>query len=720
VTPAAGSDPASWLLDGRTGWRTAVPQGVSVGRSLRLGAAPGGPHSVDSRGGSLGGLTLPSGVAAGQNGHVYLLGRTRIRQLDPLRAAFVPLPGIGGRGVDARRLRRPRGLAIVGRDLYVADTGHARVTVFALDGLAVRHVWRGESVSGTQPGVPRPRPWRPVDVAAHGDTGYVLDQRHGRVYAHLRGAEGLRLVVANPGAAGRWTRLAVDRDGRLYLFDRSACRLDAYDPQGTSLGPIPEADDVRDRFDPPPVRVDHLDRLQLPAGTAGLPAGTGGLLVDREGRPARVRDSDPPPPPAYLTSGSWISNALDSAIEDCQWHRIEFSLGQLPAGTRIKVLTHAGPVPQPGTELTGLRDELWDTNYTETGAMQRPSPGGAPFNGHRELLVQSHPARYLWLRIVLEGDGSATPAVDRVRVHYPRESYLSYLPAVYSADDESRWFLERFLSIFQTEWDALQQKVATSARFFDPAAVPPGKALAYLADLLAVRLEGTWSAEQNRRLVEAAPPNVPRRGTVAGLRAQVRVYLQNLTGLQADALAGQPVIVESFRERDHLMLSTAGVDRLGASPPLWSPSAVGRLQLGGYATVGEAQLVSVGDPEHDLFGAYAHRFSVFVPAAWVPDLATERMVRRVLEREKPAHTQYALCLVEARLRVGVQSTVGVDTIVGGYPATRLTDTGTDPGASSSRAPSGRLGFDTLLTMRAGARPQQVGRGGVVGTTTAVT
>lgn len=169
------------------------------------------------------------------------------------------------------------------------------------------------------------------------------------------------------------------------------------------------------------------------------------------------------------------------------------------------------------------------------------------------------------------------------------------------------------------------------------------------------------------------------------------------------------------------MLSTAGVDRLGAGPPLWSPSAVGRLQLGGYATVGQAQLVSVGDPEHDLFGAYAHRFSVFVPAACVPDLAAERMVRRALDREKPAHTRYELCLVEPRLRVGVQSTVGVDTIVGAYPATRLADAGADAGAgaSSSRAPSGRLGFDTLLTGHAGTRPQQVGRGEVVGMTTTV-
>ena len=266
-----------------------------------------------------------------------------------------------------------------------------------------------------------PRPWRPVDVAAHGDVGYVLDQRYGRVYAHPRGAERLRLVLASPGAAGVWTRLAVDRDGRLYLFNLSTRQLDVYDRQGTSLGPIADADDVRDRFDPPAVSVDQWAACTC-RRYCRAPGGHGGLLVDREGLPSRVRESDPPPQPAYLTSGNWISNALDSGIEDCQWHRIELALGSCRRGpgSGTDHAERSSPVRQ---RVAGLPDELWDTHYAETGAMQPPNPG-APFDGHRELLVQSHSARYLWLRIVLEGDGFASPALDAVRIHYPRESGL--------------------------------------------------------------------------------------------------------------------------------------------------------------------------------------------------------------------------------------------------------------------------------------------------------
>jgi hypothetical protein len=36
-----------------------------------------------------------------------------------------------------------------------------------------------------------------------------------------------------------------------------------------------------------------------------------------------------------------------------------------------------------------------------------------------------------------------------------------------------------------------------------------------------------------------------------------------------------------------------------------------------------------------------------------------------VEREKPAHTEAAVCPVYPRLRVGIQATVGVDSVVGG-------------------------------------------------------
>ena len=135
---------------------------------------------------------------------------------------------------------------------------------------------------------------------------------------------------------------------------------------------------------------------------------------------------------------------------------------------------------------------------------------------------------------------------------------------------------------------------------------------------------------------------------------------------------------------------------------------IGRLQLDEFSREGEVRLVSIGDPQHELFQAYAHRFRVFVPAAWVRTAQAESMVRRALNAEKPAHTSYDLCLVEPRLRVGVQCTVGLDTIVGDVPLTYLAcldkDCVVNAGEAPSRPPHGLLGYDTVLAARPARRP----------------
>jgi hypothetical protein len=147
---------------------------------------------------------------------------------------------------------------------------------------------------------------------------------------------------------------------------------------------------------------------------------------------------------------------------------------------------------------------------------------------------------------------------------------------------------------------------------------------------------------------------------------------------------------------------------------------VGRLQLDVFAREGEVRLVSTGDPERDLFHEHAHRFQVFVPSAWVRTRAEEDLLRRALDTEKPAHTQYQLCLVEPRFRLGIQSTVGVDTILGAYPVAVLAGRHRDE-VPENRPPRQRLGYDTVL----GCGP--VWRGGMplrpgarVGTNTVLT
>ena len=93
-------------------------------------------------------------------------------------------------------------------------------------------------------------------------------------------------------------------------------------------------------------------------------------------------------------------------------------------------------------------------------------------DGDNDLLILSGPGRFLWVRLDLLGDGYSTPSVSSLRLEYPRNSYLRFLPAVYSADPGSADFLARFLAIAQTHIEDIEARLADMPALFDPLAVP--------------------------------------------------------------------------------------------------------------------------------------------------------------------------------------------------------------------------------------------------------
>jgi hypothetical protein len=89
---------------------------------------------------------------------------------------------------------------------------------------------------------------------------------------------------------------------------------------------------------------------------------------------------------------------------------------------------------------------------------------------------------------------------------------------------------------------------------------------------------------------------------------------------------------------------------------------------------------------------------VLMHPARAGDAAAIERVRAIVEREKPAHVAYHLCIARAEFRVGIQSRLGVDAIVSGRATpTRLSDADAAGGALVlGGAPRGRLGPDNRI------------------------
>jgi phage tail-like protein len=335
------------------------------------------------------------------------------------------------------------------------------------------------------------------------------------------------------------------------------------------------------------------------------------------------------PAGAFRTTGSFTTNPLDSNIEACTWHRVRI-MGNVPAGTSVSISSCS-------------------SDDTVNWSPQLPC---AVLTGkHPDCLVQSPPGQFLRLAFTLQSTGADTPRIHGIEVFFPRKSYLQYLPSVFQDDDESRLFLDRFLSIFQTTFDDMDHRLDNLWQVFDPL-MTHDSAFPWLAAWLALPIDPTMSLSQQRELLKSAFSTYLIRGTVQGLEQLIQAY----TGIEKIR------ILEHFKVRNWTFLGASSGLNEGAR--LWSRNFYARLQLGVQSTVGEFLLTNAPIPASEPYDWGANQFTVLFPASPYTVSDTAAAVQTVLDREKPAYAQAFLSPVFPRLRVGIQATLGVDAYVG--------------------------------------------------------
>jgi phage tail-like protein len=223
-------------------------------------------------------------------------------------------------------------------------------------------------------------------------------------------------------------------------------------------------------------------------------------------------------------------------------------------------------------------------------------------------------------------------------------SLLDYLPAIYQdltdGDDPAKGgqFLGQFLQPFErvmlssqcdalrgkgtdgppADIESLEDKIARINLLFDAESTPEAF-LNWLASWVALALRSDLSPSRQRGLVAKITHLHRIRGT--------RRYLEEVLKLHLDALAS--VTDEDLPSLEIANHSTVGVDTyLGGGP-----SFVFQVKL-----------------------AFSQKENDFT--ARQRQLACE-----VIDLERPAHTWYELRVIFPRLQIGVQSTVGVDTVL---------------------------------------------------------
>ena len=353
--------------------------------------------------------------------------------------------------------------------------------------------------------------------------------------------------------------------------------------------------------------------------------------------------------PAQFGDPAGLSaDSFDSGLPGCLWHRLLLDAHR-PSGTSITIqaracddpelLTNAQWVAQPTPYLRGGGSELpWADPWADRrgdARDPRPLPDGM---GTYELLFQGVAGRYLQLELTISGGGRATPLIRSLRAWYPRFSYVEhYLPSVYAENDLPDLFLQRFLANPEGLFTALEEKIEHSHLLLD-ARTAPAADLPWLAAWFGLALDPQWDETHRRFLIRHVDRFYRLRGTVTGLVATLRAYLQATLdeGIFASAQAGAGGVrlVERFLTRD------TGGAAYGAPAERPDP-----------------------DPMTRAANA-AHRFDVLVPASLSAD--QHAMVQRIVAANGPAHAAFALRTFDELFVIG-QARLGLDTELGSAP-----------------------------------------------------
>lgn len=734
LIPRPPHDPTSLLLNFLVGWQAASLDQVELtsGGSMQLMLAPDSQRSLGEAGGSFGGLTTPANMALAGDGNLYLLDAEslQLKVFDRCSCSFQSVRCFGGAGTGPRQLNDPHGIAICSGNLFVCDTGNHRLSVFALNGFVLRGFWLPDAKESGLTNA-----WEPFDLAfdPHGKV-YVTDPANGCI--HVFSASGSWQKTLS--GLGEVTWIAVDCQDNLYVVvsgpPDSVIRIDA----GGARAPAdqtPEA--IATLFPRLPFEVDaegllHLGTLCEESGEITGNDKTPAIkcppqqpvergLFDLNGNPV-IRCSTPTIS-QYQTSGKFLSESLDSAFYRCQWHRV-IVRGDIPPGSRISIFTHTAEAELTNDQIQSLDENQWDTNQAATEVT----------DCKWDCLVRSGGGRFLWLKIVLQSNGKVTPRIDSIEIEFPRISLRRYLPAVFGEEPTSADFTDRFLSLFDTTLRSIESEVDRQARFYDPLSTPAERDpktgadfLSWLGSWIGVTLDRNWSEQKRRQFLKRAGSLFDLRGTPEGLRQELLVFLDMAARVccnnpnaefcctPAPANCGPtkrapstweppPLILEHFKLRRWLFL---GAGRIGDQAVLWGKRIINRSQLNDGAQVGLTQLKTVPDQLHDPFSFYAHKFTVFVPASYRQSETQRKGLENILRGSRPAGTVANVEYVEPRFRIGFQSMIGFDSVVGRYPG----------GVTLNQTPLSRASVLTKPANKQGGPGLEIGNQSRIGSTT---
>jgi phage tail-like protein len=292
-----------------------------------------------------------------------------------------------------------------------------------------------------------------------------------------------------------------------------------------------------------------------------------------------------------LLQALYYSPEMDSQSTETVWHKIQLE-ASIPEETQIRISYFA-------SDLKNHPFPMWSN----------------PIVNPRDALFFEAKGQYLRLKVEFHASEQKTPQLHRLRAYFPRTSFLSYLPAVYQEDPTSQYFLERYLSLFGTFYEEMEEEISEVSQYYDVDTIS-GEFVKWLGTWVGIHADEVWSESQLKELIRRSPELYQERGTKQGIEKMVQIY----TG-------EKPFIVEYFQYK--MMLEKPELKALVTQ----------------------------------LYGANPYTFCVLVQQHCMETEKQRLFVQKILDEQKPAFTEAKLVVLQPWMYMDTHSYIGINTFL---------------------------------------------------------
>lgn len=229
-----------------------------------------------------------------------------------------------------------------------------------------------------------------------------------------------------------------------------------------------------------------------------------------------------------------------------------------------------------------------------------------------DILLHDAKGKYLWFKLEIFKTHNSNIIVNSIKIEFPIQSLLKYLPEVYQENKESERFLNGYLGIFQSLYMDLEKTIDKISSYFDPD-ITDKEFLYWLAKWVKIENTYIWKEDKLRYLIKNIRSFYENTGKPKGISDIVELYTDE-----------KPYIIECFQIKKYMKYSN------------------------------QYEILS------KLYTDNPYEFTVILSEKSISSEKEYKEVYKLIEEFKPAHTEVKLIILKPYIFLGNYSYLGIN------------------------------------------------------------